>query len=69
MSEAETNAWETALLLAGWPAEQQDRIMGDAFEQAMLKWNLTEPTREMLEHSARVYQLIRQIEALPAGTA
>jgi hypothetical protein len=66
---AETRAWETALLLAGWPPDQQDKIIGDAFDAAMRKHGLTEPTREMLDHAARVYALIGEIEQMPGGTA
>jgi hypothetical protein len=32
---AETRAMETALLLAGWPPDQQDKIIGDAFQAVM----------------------------------
>jgi hypothetical protein len=59
---AETRALETALLLAGWPPDQQDRIIGDAFQAVMNKHGLNAPTREMLEHGALVYALIAELE-------
>jgi hypothetical protein len=62
MTEAEARAVETALLLAGWPPDQQDKIIGDAFDAVMRKHGLTQPTREMVEHAARVYALIGEIE-------
>jgi hypothetical protein len=59
---AETRALETALLLAGWPPDQQDKIIGDAFQAVMDKHKLTAPTREMIEHGALVYALITKLE-------
>jgi hypothetical protein len=68
MTDAETRAMETALLLAGMAPDEQDRITGWAFDEAMKKHNLTQPTREMLEHGARVYALIAELEQ-QVGTA
>jgi hypothetical protein len=62
MNDAETRALETALLLCGWPPDLQDRIIGDAFQAVMDKHGLSAPTREMVEHGARVYMLIAELE-------
>jgi hypothetical protein len=62
MTDAETRAMETPLLLAGCPPDEQDRIIGWAFDETMRKHQLAQPTREMLEHAARVYALIAELE-------
>jgi hypothetical protein len=62
MTDAQARAMETALLLAGWPPDQQDRVIGDALQRAMRKHGLTAPTREMVEHVVRVCAFIGELE-------
>jgi hypothetical protein len=44
------------------PPDEQDRVIGWAFDETMRKHGLTMPTPEMIEHGARVYALIAELE-------